>query len=162
MKSENEVRLPTPEQMEDAKASSRTLAKYADTERVHLTLSGSNGESDELVLPGRVIKMLLTVLTEMSQGNAISLIPWHKELGTQEAASILNVSRPFLVALLEQGEIPHHKVGSHRRVRLEDVLAYKERIDDQRHDALDRLTGVSQDEGMGYQPKRAVSAFAGQ
>ena len=150
MTANNVVHLPTPEEMEDAKASSRTLAKYADADRVQMTLRGSNGEADELVLPGHVIQMLLTVLSEMSQGNAISLIPRHQELSTQEAASILNVSRPFLVGLLEQGDIPHHKVGSHRRVRLEDVLAYKERVDEQRLDALDRLTGVSQDEGMGY------------
>jgi excisionase family DNA binding protein len=150
MTANNVVHLPTPEEMEDAKASSRTLAKYADADRVHMTLRGSNGEADELVLPGHVIQMLLTVLSEMSQGNAISLIPRHQELSTQEAASILNVSRPFLVGLLDQGEIPHHKVGSHRRVRLEDVLTYKERVDEQRLDALDRLTGVSQDEGMGY------------
>jgi excisionase family DNA binding protein len=150
MTANNVVHLPTPEEMEEAKTSSRTLAKYAGADRVHMTMRGSNGESDELVLPGHVLQMLLTVLSEMSQGNAISLIPRHQELGTQEAASILNVSRPFLVGLLENAEIPHHKVGSHRRVRLEDVLAYKERIDEQRLDALDRLTAISQDEGMGY------------
>jgi len=150
MTANNVVHLPTPEEMEDAKASSRTLAKYADADRVHMTLRGSNGEADELVLPGHVIQMLLTVLSEMSQGNAISLIPRYQELSTQEAASILNVSRPFLVGLLDQGEIPHHKVGSHRRVRLEDVLTYKERVDEQRLDVLDQLTGVSQDEGIGY------------
>lgn len=150
MTANNVVHLPTPEEMEDAKASSRTLAKYADADRVHMTLRGSNGEADELVLPGHVIQILLTVLSEMSQGNAINLIPRYQELSTQEAAQILNVSRPFLVGLLEKGEIPHHKVGSHRRVRLEDVMAYKERVDEQRLDALDRLTGVSQDEGMGY------------
>jgi len=144
------VHLPTPGEIEEAKVSSRTLAKYADTDRVHMTLRGSNGESDELVLPGHVLQMLLTVLSEMSQGNAISLIPRHQELSTQEAASLLNVSRPFLVGLLEKGEIPHHKVGSHRRVRLEDVLAYKENVDRQRIDALDRLTELSQQEDMGY------------
>lgn len=150
MTANNVVHLPTPEEMEEAKTSSRTLAKYADADRVHMAIRGSNGESDELVLPGHVLQMLLTVLSEMSQGNAISLIPRHQELSTQEAASILNVSRPFLVGLLENAEIPHHKVGSHRRVRLEDVLAYKERLDEQRIDALDRLTAISQDEGMGY------------
>ena len=144
------VHLPTPDEMEEAKASSRTLAKYADADRVQMTLRGSNGESDELVLPGHVLQMLLTVLSEMSQGNAISLIPRHQELSTQEAASLLNVSRPFLVGLLEKGEIPYHKVGSHRRVRLEDVLAYKENVDRHRVDALDRLTELSQQEDMGY------------
>ncbi|MHA7817960.1 MAG: helix-turn-helix domain-containing protein [Pseudohaliea sp.] len=150
MTAHNVVHLPTPDEMEEAKTSSRTLAKYADTDRVHMTLRGSNGESDELVLPGHALQMLLTVLSEMSQGNAISLIPRHQELSTQEAASLLNVSRPFLVGLLEKGEIAHHKVGSHRRVRLEDVLAYREKVDRQRVDALDRLTELSQQEDMGY------------
>ncbi|WP_295888592.1 helix-turn-helix domain-containing protein [uncultured Thiohalocapsa sp.] len=150
MTAHNVVHLPTPDEMEEAKASSRTLAKYADADRVHMTLRGSNGESDELVLPGHVLQMLLTVLSEMSQGNAISLIPRHQELSTQEAASLLNVSRPFVVGLLEKGEIPYHKVGSHRRVRLEDVLAYKESVDRQRLEALDRLTDLSQQDDMGY------------
>lgn len=87
---------------------------------------------------------------KMAQGNAISLVPRHQEIGTQEAANLLNVSRPFLVGLLEDGKIPFHKVGSHRRVRLMDVLAYQESIDEQRRDALDELTALSQQEGMGY------------
>ena len=150
MTAHNVVHLPTPNEMEEAKASSRTLAKYADADRVHMTLRGSNGESDELVLPGHVLQILLTVLSEMSQGNAISLIPRHQELSTQEAASLLNVSRPFLVGLLEKGEIPHHKVGAHRRVRLQDVLAYKENVDRQRLEALDGLIDLSQQDDMGY------------
>jgi excisionase family DNA binding protein len=150
MTAHNVVHLPTPDEMEEAKASSRTLAKYADADRVQMTLRGSNGESDEMVLPGSVLQMLLTVLSEMSQGNAISLIPRHQELSTQEAASMLNVSRPFLVGLLEKGKIPHRKVGSHRRVRLEDLLGYTENVDRQRAEALDRLAELSQQEDMGY------------
>ncbi len=150
MTAHNVVHLPTPDEMEEAKASSRTLAKHADADRVQMTLRGSNGESDEMVLPGSVLQMLLTVLSEMSQGNAISLIPRHQELSTQEAASMLNVSRPFLVGLLEKGKIPHRKVGSHRRVRLEDLLGYTENVDRQRAEALDRLAELSQQEDMGY------------
>ncbi|KGE02635.1 helix-turn-helix domain-containing protein [Pseudohaliea rubra] len=150
MTAHNVVHLPTADEMEEAKVSSRTLAKYADADRVRMMLRGSNGESDELVLPGHVLQLLLTVLAEMSQGNAISVVPRHQELSTQEAASILNVSRPFLVGLLEKGDIPHRKVGSHRRVRLADVLAYKERVDEQRVATLDELTALSQQEGMGY------------
>ena len=150
MTAHNVVHLPTPDEMEEAKASSRTLAKYAHADRVQMTLRGINGESDEMVLPGSVLQMLLTVLSEMSQGNAISLIPRHQELSTQEAASMLNVSRPFLVGLLEKGKIPHRKVGSHRRVRLEDLLGYTENVDRQRAEALDRLAELSQQEDMGY------------
>jgi len=147
---QNVVHLPTPDEIEEAKVSSRTLSKYSDVDRVSLALRGCNGEADDLVLPGHVLQILLDVLSEMSKGNAISLIPHHQELSTQDAANLLNVSRPFLVSLLEQGKIEFRKVGSHRRVRLQDVLAYKESTDRKRNKALDELTALSQEEGMGY------------
>ncbi len=150
MSAQNIVHLPSPSEVEEAKRSSRTLSKYANTDRVKLSLRGSNGETDDLVLPGHVLQILLDVLSEMSQGNAVSLIPYHQEISTQEAANLLNVSRPFLVSLLERNEIPFHKVGTHRRVRLKDVLGYKEQIDRQRKQTLDELTQLSQREGMGY------------
>lgn len=150
MSAQKIVHLPTAAEVEQAKLSSRTLSKYADVDRVQLSLRGSNGETDELVLPGHVLQILLDVLAEVSQGNAISLIPYHQEISTQEAANLLNVSRPFLVRLLESGDIPFRKVGAHRRVKLQDVLSYKEQIDRQRHAALDELAGLSQHEGMGY------------
>lgn len=146
----NIVHLPTPAEVEQAKQTSRTLSKYTDVDRVQMSLKGSNGETDELVLPGHVLQLLLDVLSEVSQGNAVSLIPHHQEISTQEAASLLNVSRPFLVGLLEKGDMPFRKVGSHRRVLLTDVFAYKEKTEKQRNQALDELASLSQDEGMGY------------
>lgn len=150
MTAQKVLHMPTQAEMEQAKISSRTLSKYADADRVQMSLRGSNGETDELVLPGHVIQILLDVLSEMSRGNAISLIPHHQELSTQEAANLLNVSRPYLVGLLEKGELPFRKVGSHRRVLLTDVLSYKESIDQRRRKALAELTALSQDEDMGY------------
>lgn len=146
----NVLHMPNPTEVEQAKESSRTLSKYTDAERVQLSLKGSNGESDDLVLPGHVLQILLDVLAEMSKGNAISLVPHHQEISTQEAANLLNVSRPFLVGLLEKGEIPFRKVGAHRRVLLTDLMAYKEQTQQKRNDALNQLTALSQDEGMGY------------
>lgn len=146
----NVLHLPNPKEIEQAKQSSRTLSKYTDAERVQLSLKGSNGQTDDLVLPGDVLQILLDVLAEMSKGNAISLVPHHQEISTQEAANLLNVSRPFLIGLLEKREIPFHKVGSHRRVRLTDLLEYKERVHQQRSAVLDELTALSQDDDMGY------------
>ncbi len=150
MKPSNVAYLPTPQDMKHAQESSRTLSKYASADRVHLTLRGDSMESDELILPGHVVQILLNVLSEMSRGNAVSLIPIHQELSTQEAASLLNVSRPFLVGLLERNEIPFRKVGAHRRVLFRDVMAYKDAIDRKREQSLDELTAMSQQEDMGY------------
>jgi excisionase family DNA binding protein len=143
------VHLPNQKEVDQAKVSSRTLSKYADVDRVQLSLKGSGGESDDLVLPGHVLQILLDVLSEVGKGNAISLIPYHQEMTTQEAANLLNVSRPFLVGLLEKNEIPFRKVGAHRRVAFNDVLAYKERTDGLRLKALQELTAMSQNEYEG-------------
>lgn len=149
MTNQNVVYLPTETDIEQAQQSSRTLSKYTDVERVTLAIKGSNGETEDLILPGHVCQLLLDVLSEVSKGNAVSIIPYHQELSTQEAANLLNVSRPFLVAILEKKEIPFRKVGSHRRVYLRDVVDYKERIDKERLAALDELTALSQKHDMG-------------
>lgn len=147
----NIVRLPTNQDVETAKLSSRTLSKYADADRVLLSIKGSNDEQDDLVLPGHAVELLLDILSEMSRGNAISILPIHTELSTQEAATLLNVSRPFLVKLLDSKQIPHHKVGSHRRVFAKDVINYKQQIDIDRQESLDQLASLSQELGMGYE-----------
>lgn len=145
------AQFPTDQEVEEAKLSSRTLSKYADADRVQLSIKGSNNESDELVLPGHALQLLLDVLSEMSRGNAISIMHIHAELSTQDAANILNVSRPFLVGLLEKGDIDFHKVGTHRRVLAKDIIEYKQQIDAERMTALDKLTEESQKLGMGYE-----------
>jgi len=140
-----DVAVPTEAEVRMAEESGRILAAYAqDQLRVHL----DNGQA--LVLPKSVARLLTHILTEMSEGNAVTLIPIHAEMTTQEAADFLNVSRPHLISLLEKGEIPFHKVGTHRRVRFRDIRAYKDRLQADRSRALDDLAELSQKLGMGY------------
>ena len=147
----NVVHLPTAQEAEEAKITSRALSKYAHNERLHLKIASNNNESEDLVLPGYAINLLLAMLTEMSKGNAITVMPIHAELSTQETAELLNVSRPHLVNLLEQGNIPFRKVGTHRRILANDVFDYKQRIDEARFKALDDLAAQAQELGMGYE-----------
>jgi excisionase family DNA binding protein len=105
-------------------------------------------EGEELKLPGSVYSLLVRIVNEMDRGNGITIIPVHAELTTQQAAELLNVSRPHLVKLLRDGEIPFHKVGRHRRVRVEDLLAYKERRDSKRRRLLQKMTRDAQEAGL--------------
>jgi excisionase family DNA binding protein len=100
---------------------------------------------EPLVLPAAVVRLLGEILTELAKGNAVTLMPHHAELTTQEAADLLNVSRPFLVSLLVNGQLPFHKVGTHRRVRFSDLMIYKRRRDAESEEALRELAALSQE-----------------
>lgn len=101
-----------------------------------------------IALPVSAMQLLIKMLDVIGQGNAVTLTPVQEEVTTQQAADILNVSRPYLVQLLEEDEIPHRKVGTLRRVRLQDVLAYKETMYQKRLDTLNELTAYDQELGL--------------
>jgi excisionase family DNA binding protein len=109
-------------------------------------LVGSKGE--EIVIPESIYSIFRQIMGAMASGQAISLVPHNHELTTQEAADILNVSRPFLIKLLDQGEIPCIKVGKHRRIRLEDLIFYKQHRDNKRRKHLDRLIEITEEAGL--------------
>jgi excisionase family DNA binding protein len=110
-----------------------------------------NGQTlDGVKLPESAVRILIAGLAEIGKGNGVRLVPHHAELSTQEAAEILNLSRPYVVRLLDDGKIPSHKVGTHRRVRIDDVLAYKRKSDADRLDALKNLVDEAQELDMGY------------
>jgi excisionase family DNA binding protein len=105
---------------------------------------------DSIEIPSSATQLVVEILAQMARGNAVSLLASQSELTTQEAAALLQVSRPFLIQLLEAGEIPHRKVGTHRRVTVSDLLAYQQRTRQARLQALSDLTEQAQDLGMGY------------
>lgn len=110
------------------------------------------GQPDQVVeLPASAVSLLLNILDVIACGQQVVIMPQHEELTTAEAAELLNVSRPFVVQLLEEGHIPYRKVGTHRRVRVEDVLRYKQETDHKRAAVLDELVAEAQEEGMGYE-----------
>jgi excisionase family DNA binding protein len=142
---------PTASEKASARQSSRQLASYLGTNhRLALQVVADDRPGEVLAVPRDALTLLAHILAEMAQGNAVTLLPIHAELTTQEAADMLNVSRPYVVRLLEEGHIPHHKVGTHRRVLLRDLMAYKERSRTERAQALDALTAQAQELHMGY------------
>ncbi len=101
-------------------------------------------------LTPRMVDLLNTLLDLLAQGQPVTVMPLEAELTTQEAANLLGVSRPHLIKLLEQGRIPYRKVGTHRRVRVQDVLAYQERTRREQEAALNALQAQAQELNMGY------------
>ena len=138
---------PTDRDVRMARESSRRLSPFASQD---LRVRVADAEGPDVELPAAAVQLLVHLLMQMAEGNAVTLMPIHAELTTQQAADLLNVSRPFLIERLEQGEIPFRKVGTHRRIRLTDLRAYKHAIDQQREAALDELAAQSQELGMGY------------
>ncbi len=105
-------------------------------------------DGTELVLPRAALELLAGVLAHMAAGRGVSVVPSHAELTTQEAADLLNVSRPHLIGLLNAGEIKYRMVGTHRRVRADSLLDYMRRDDQRRRGAADELSAMNRELGL--------------
>jgi excisionase family DNA binding protein len=144
--------IPNAHDMQLAAESRLTLGALAQTSGdFTLTVAGEGGVATQIRIPSSAMQLLFAALSEMACGNAVSLLPMNAELTTQQAADILNVSRPYLVGLLEKGDMPFRKVGVQRRVLLRDVVAYKTRTDIDRRAALNELARLGQELGVGYE-----------
>ncbi len=139
--------IPTPSDAEAAKLALRSLSPAGHgTGR---TVRVRAGDEDAIV-PKEAFELLLEILAQMANGNAVTIVPVQAEFTTQQAADFLNVSRPFLIALLEENALPYRKVGTHRRVRFEDLLHYKQLDEARRQSVLDQLAAQAQELGVGY------------
>ena len=143
--------IPDPAEASLAQVSAEAFANKLVGHPDRVTLHFAEGDREVVELPSAAVRLLVDLLNEMAQGNAVSFIPTHAELTTQQAADLINVSRGFLVKLLERQEIPHRKVGTHRRVLFSDLKAYEARTRRARSAALDELAAESQALGLGYE-----------
>ncbi len=126
---------------------SEEKASKSKSNVVELSIQGS----DEVVsIPLKALKLLKSIISNMAEGKSIALMPTDAEITTQQAAEILNVSRPHVIKLLEKGEIPFKKVGSHRRILLQDILEYEVKFKTKRRKQLNALAKEAQKLNLGY------------
>ena len=140
---------PTANEMKLATESVSRLARAVKIRRQSVRVQ-IESDQEAIAIPMSAFRLFANILAEMAKGNAVTLIPIHAELTTQQAADLLNVSRPYLVRLIEEGTLPARMVGTHRRVRYEDLMRYKRANRESRLKALEELSALDQELGLGY------------
>lgn len=143
--------MPSPKAAQEAKEALRALSVVSKrkTRTLQVRPEG-NGGSVSVTVPREAFELFLEILGQMANGKAVTIVPFHADLTTQQAAEMLNVSRPFLVQLLDEQKLPSRKVGTHRRVRFEDLVEYKRKDEAHRKEVLDELTTEAEKHGLGY------------
>lgn len=117
---------------------------------LNLRIADQPNDQQPIVLPAPAIELLREILAELADGHVVTVAAARSELTSQQAADLLNVSRPYLVGLLDRRVIPFRRVGNRRRVRLDDVLAYRRRDEIRRRQLLDELTAEAEHLGLEY------------
>ena len=136
-------RLPSKNEQEAANQLRRILASRMTGDKdARLKIADDHGKTSDVVLTPALSALLMDLLRHVGRGDAVMLVPVGQMLTTQQAADLLNVSRPFLIGLLEKGEFPHEMVGRHRRIRAVDLFAYKGKRDEARDKALSELAEI--------------------
>ena len=125
----------------------RFLRRHPDVAAASVSLTAYEDDAT-LEIPGHALRLLVDMLAQLANGNAVTVAPVHAELTTQQAADLLNVSRPYVVKLLDDEQIPFRRVGNRRRVLLADLLAYQHRDLAHRRKVADQLTGEAQRLGL--------------
>ncbi|WP_074955647.1 helix-turn-helix domain-containing protein [Alicyclobacillus macrosporangiidus] len=137
---------PDEKEVTNIKEVVRKLGSVAESEQRYLLVDQAKGQ--EIELPRALFMVLLEAAKQLAKGNSVSILHYEQELTTQQAADLLQVSRPYLIKLLESGQIPYHHVGSHRRIRMRDVLEYKKTRDALRRAHLQEMVRVSEALGL--------------
>lgn len=146
-----EPRLPTEREIALAERAARQLAaRFPEGETAEILVLSPERPNEPVELPAEALRLLLDALAQMAEGAAVTLAPIRPELTTQEAADLLNVSRPYVIKLLDAGEIPFRKIGMHRRIPTRELLDYREKMREQSRKAAAELTALSQELDLGY------------
>jgi excisionase family DNA binding protein len=150
-----QITLPRTQDIEAATTAHRELAAYLATglETKLVQLVDSDDRPHPIRLPMSALQLLSEILSELGDGNAVKIVPVRAELTTQEAADLLDVSRPYMVKLLETGKLAYHETGKHRRIRLNDLMAYKQVREERSTHAMESLAVEAQELRMGYEAK---------
>jgi excisionase family DNA binding protein len=146
------VELGEPPAEAEIQQAQLTVAKFSPLalKKRKLRIATDDKPEDFVALPASAVEGLFQLLRLIAAGNAVTIIPIHAELTTQQAADLLGVSRPFLIKQIEEGKLPCRKVGTHRRVLHKDLVQYKQRADAERLRALQELSDEAQRLGLGY------------
>jgi excisionase family DNA binding protein len=146
------TKLPTAQEAERAKAALRLLSPLLRKKALKTVRVRANGDGPEAMIsvPKDAFELFLEILGHMANGNTVTIVPIHAELTTQQAADLLNVSRPHLISLIQEGKIPFRLVGTHRRIKFGDLLEYKRKDDARRKGIADELAAEAQKHQLGY------------
>jgi len=144
--------LTSPEEIALAKLSSQELAAVIESNGAaqKINVVDKSGQNHEVTLPSSALQMMIEVLTQLGNGNAVNITPIHAELTTQEGADMLNMSRPTFIKLLDSDAIPFNRTGNRRKVPFSALMEYKKKIEASRLATLDELSELDQEMGMGY------------
>jgi len=145
------INLESPEEIDAARIAARQLSQLNQGDRpLSFVAHRDNGIEpvEPIRLPANIFRVIVNMLVEMGNGNAVAVVPVTAELTTQQAADLLNVSRPHLIKLLDRGELPYRMVGTHRKLPAKEVLAYRDRTAFARREALGRMVGLDEELGL--------------
>ena len=140
--------LPGKDEQAQAKEASRQLARLLPAADQPLRLVTADNHRDMVSLPPSALRLLVDILTQLGQGRGVTIVPGKAELTTQEAADYLNVSRPYVIKLIENRKLDARLVGTHRRIAFEDLLRFDEKDRKLRRAALDKLVAIDRDLGL--------------